>query len=163
MIVLMVMVNDYDLSWLAAVIEAEGSISTQTTARKKDGHLVITPAIRITNSDDGINNEILRICTVLGVSASIRRRPENHVAMIRIDGMKSVDLLLTHIEPYLRSAKAHNATVLREFISLRKAKSMGSFKDNPYTRNELELICSLRVHPCAIPLMELLKYPNVVN
>jgi len=154
------LVNDTDLAWLSAVIEAEGSISAQATTRKKDGYLVLTPIIRIANNDNGINDEMLRICNELNVKATAFVK-KNGTTTTRIDGMLSVDLLLVHIQKYLRSSKVNNAEAMRKFIQLRRNKSPGKFRLNKFNREELELICSIRTHSSAKTLDEMMQYPNV--
>ncbi len=155
------MICSTHLAWLAAVIEAEGSITFQATRKKKDKHLVITPIVRIPNNDDGINNEILRVCNEKGIQASAFSK-KNGVTETKIDGMLSVKVLLEQIQRYLRSSKSENAKVVMAFIKSRIEKSPGKFQYHPYTLKELQLVDSIRTHSLAIALEEMMKCPNVV-
>jgi hypothetical protein len=165
------MVTETDLAWLASFIEAEGSISSQTTIRK-NGNLVITPFIRVTNSSELAINEILRICKELGIKASpYWRKSERCVNLpicnVRIDGCYSVGTLIDKIYPYLITEKKENAEKIRQYIEGRKNRLLtrnnkGQVLRNGYTVAELELITSIRHHCKAKPLKELLQCNNVV-
>ena len=164
------MVAETDLAWLASFIEAEGSISSQTTIRK-NGNLCITPFIRITNSSKMAINEIKRICEELGVTCKPYWRKEKHcvnlpICNIRIEGAYSVAILIDKILPYLRTEKINNANKIREYVSLRKngllyRNKSGQIQRNGYTRYEVELISSIRTHYNATPLDKLLRCNNV--
>lgn len=166
------MVKETDLAWLASFTEAEGSISSQTTIRK-NGNLVITPFVRITNSSNLAIDEILRICNELEIPAKAYWRKEKHcvnvpICNIRIEGCYSVYKLLEVIYPYLVTEKKHNADVLMQFILLRKnglltRNNKGQIIRNGYTVDEVTMISSLRHHFKAKPLQELLQCNNIVS
>lgn len=165
------MVTETDLAWLASFTEAEGSISSQTTIRK-NGNLVITPFIRITNSSQKAVDEIIRICKELGVTAKSYWRKEKHcvnlpICNVRIEGCYSVGTLIDKIYPYLITEKRKNAEVIREYINERKnglltRNNLGQVIRNGYTKEELIKICSIRHHCKAKPLEELLQCKNIV-
>jgi hypothetical protein len=164
------MVTETDLAWLASFIEAEGSISSQTTIRK-NGNLIITPFIRITNSSEMAIKEIQRICKELNITSKPYWRKEKHcvnlpVCNIRIEGSYSVGTLIDKIIPYLRTEKIENARKIREFIDIRKnglltRNNKGQIIRNGYSKYEVELISSIRHHFKAKPLEELLRCNNV--
>ena len=165
------MVVETDLAWLASFIEAEGSISSQTTIRK-NGNLVVTPFIRVTNSSQMAINEIMRICEELGIKASFYwRKPEHCVNLpicnVRIDGCYSVGNLIDKIYPYLITEKKVNAEKIRQYIDGRKKSLLtrnnkGQILRNGYTIAELELLTSIRHHCRAKSLEELSQCPNIV-
>lgn len=165
------MVVETDLAWLASFIEAEGSISSQTTIRK-NGNLVITPFIRITNSSQMAIDEIQRICDGLNIACKSYWRKEKHcvnlpICNVRIEGSYSVGTLIDNILPYLRTEKINNAHKIREFITIRKnglltRNNLGQVLRNGYTKYELELITSIRTHHSATPLSRLLQCNNIV-
>lgn len=164
------MVKETDLAWLASFIEAEGSISSQTTIRK-NGNLIITPFIRITNSSEMAIKEILRICEELNVTAKQYWRKDKHcvnlpICNVRIEGNYSVGTLIDNILPYLRTEKIENARKIREYIDIRQnglltRNNKGQVIRNGYTKYEIELISSIRHHHNAKPLEELLRCNNV--
>jgi hypothetical protein len=165
------MVKETDLAWLASFIEAEGSISAQTTIRK-NGNLIITPFIRITNSSNMAIKEIERICKELKVTCKVYWRKDKHctnlpICNIRIEGSYSVATLIDYILPYLKTEKIENAVKVREFVNLRKngllyRNKKGQIQRNGYTIHELKLITSIRKHFKAKPLNELLQCNNIV-
>lgn len=165
------MVVETDLAWLASFIEAEGSISSQTTIRK-NGNLIITPFIRVTNSSQKAIDEILRICSELGITAKAYWRKEKHcvnvpICNVRIEGSYSVGTLIDKIYPYLITEKKVNAEKIRQYIDGRKnglltRNNKGQVLRNGYTMAELELICSIRHHCKAKPLEELSQCNNIV-
>lgn len=165
------MVKETDLSWLASFIEAEGSISTQTTIRK-NGNLLIVPFVRITNASQMAIDEIIRLCKELNVTAKTYWRKEKHchnlpICNVRIDGCYSSGTLLKELLPYFKTEKKENAKVLLEFIESRKnsfsRKANGTLTRNGYTKYEVELISSIRKHHSATPIEVLLRCNNIVD
>lgn len=165
------MVTETDLSWLASFIEAEGSISSQTYIRK-NGNLIITPFIRITNSSQSAIKEIKRICAELEIaSKEYWRKPQYCVNLpvcnVRIEGSYAVGTLIDKILPYMKTEKIENARKIREFINIRKnglltRNNKGQIIRNGYSKYELELITSIRHHYRATPLETLLQCNNIV-
>ena len=166
------MVIETDLAWLASFIEAEGSISTQTTIRKNH-NLVITPFVRITNTSKSAVEEIIRICKELNIAAKpYWRKPKNWVnypiCNLRIEGCYAVGTLLKLVYKYFKTEKKHNADILLEYINIRKnglltRNNKGQILRNGYTKKEIEMIASIRKHPKAKPIEELLQCNNIVD
>lgn len=158
------MIKSTDLSWLAAVIEAEGSISIQTHIKSHNGFLIATPFIVIVNNDVGIIHEILRICCDLAIKARSVTRKQSTTVNVRIDGIKAVESLLGYIKGYMRSAKQGKALLVNDFMDSRKQKLQGpGQKILYYSRYEIELIHSIRANPLALTVDQMLACPNVLS
>lgn len=165
------MVKETDLAWLASFIEAEGSITFQTMVRK-NGNLVVEPFITVVNASKMAIDEIVRICGEIGVKATTYWRKPKHydklpICNIRINGCYHTKNLLDKIYPYLKTEKKENARKMYKYIKLRKdgllkRNKLGQIIRNGYTKEEIELICSVRKHCRAKSLEELLQCKNIV-
>lgn len=165
---------DIDIAWLAGMIESEGSISFQVGSRT-NGNLLIVPFVRFTNSDPSIIDEVLRISAGLGASGThvtrktVTRNLYSNKAIvnIRIERMDKVSLLLEAIYPYMKSSKRHNADVVLQYIDIRKENLLtrddwtGQITRSRYSKEEVQLVASIRTHFRAMPLDRMLSAPNV--
>jgi hypothetical protein len=164
---------------LAGILDGEGSISAQTHIKKLDGCLRITPFISIVNSEFGIVTECRAVLTAIGAKYRDCNKPlsgdygdefkgSKKCANIRVDGQQPVELVCRAVLPYLRSIKRENAKKLLEYIQLRKdfgfqRDALGRVRRCEYSLAQIELICSIRTHPRAMPFEEICKLPNVVR
>lgn len=165
------MVKETDLAWLASFIEAEGSITFQTFIRK-NGNLVIEPFITVVNASKMAVDEIVRICEELGIKVSIYWRKPKHcsnleICNVRINGCYHTKNLLDKIYPYLKTEKKQNAIKMYDYIKSRqngllKRNKLGQVIRNGYTKEEIELVSSVRKHCKAKSLEELLQCKNIV-
>ena len=165
------MVEETDLAWLASFIEAEGSITFQTTIRK-NGNLVIEPFITVVNASKMAINEIVRICEELEIKVTTYWRRHKKcdnldVCNIRINGCYHTKNLLDKIYPYLKTEKKENGRKMYEYIESRqngllKRNKLGQVIRNGYTKKEVELVCSVRKHLRAKSMEELLQCKNIV-
>lgn len=167
------MVSNTDIAWLAGMIESEGSISFQTYLRK-NGNICIVPFVRMTNTDVKIIKEFLRICEGINVKATDYMRvnlnknifSNKDCCNIRIEKMERVVNLINLIVPYMKSFKKKNASVVLSFIESRQKNllnrdNLGRIIRSRYSKNEVELVASIRTHRRAMPLSEMLCAPNV--
>lgn len=150
------------LTWLAAMIEAEGSITFGVTISKK--RMVIVPAVHFVNSDELLLEEVSLVLSAIlreraGIVKIRRTSPANFkhdgvnpCRVIILSDMVSVEAVLIAIRPYMIGKKRRNADVVLAFINSRKSSL---FERNPetgrllrllYTDEEIELVASIRVH-----------------
>ncbi len=152
------------LMWLAAMIEAEGSIIFGVTISKH--RMVIVPAVNFVNTDELLLEEVsLVLSAILRERAGIvkiRRTVPSKFKMsssvnapcsvITLSDMVSVENVLRAIRPYMVGKKRRNADVLLTFIDSRKKTLLernietGRLRRQLYTDEEIDLVCSVRVH-----------------
>ncbi len=181
--------QERSLAWLAGILDGEGSISVQVYTLP-DGRVRLTPFICIVNSDEGILDEIARIIEELDYSGkrvarngktmrsgfrkcaqarNSKQRPETKVFNFRIDGQEPVLDFLKVIRPYLKSKqKQRSADVVMEYIEQRFSRllerdSLGRIRRSQYTRDEIELISSIRTHSTAKSSEAICRAPNVIG
>lgn len=176
--------QERSLSWLAGIIDGEGTISVQVYTMP-DGRVRITPFLCVVNSDEGILQEAWlvlsslcesnkhgrpRMCTgtmpgKVSVSGCVTSL---HTKTIRVDGI-GIKPVVEALLPYLRSTqKSRAARVILEFLSIREATlikrdHLGRIQRSGYTRAEVELICSIRSHKSAKSSEAICSAPNVVG
>lgn len=163
------MVKETDLAWLASFIEAEGSITFQTTIRK-NGNLVIEPFITVVNSSIMAIDEIKRICEESDIKVTTYWRKKVKglpICNVRINGCYHVKTLTEKILPYLKTEKKQNALKMLKYIESRrfgflKRNKNGQIIRNGYTLEEIKLVDSVRKHNKAKKLEELLQCNNIV-
>jgi len=163
--------QERSLSWLAGILDGEGSISVEVHTLP-DGRVRLTPFICIVNTDEGILAEAHRIFTeivgdkgityVYGHSGTNKR-----CSQIRINGGSGCKALLLEVLSYLRSSKHKNAEVVLAYIESREQRlierdALGRIKRSPYSRREIDLICSIRSHAIAKSSEAICQAPNVI-
>lgn len=176
--------QERSLSWLAGIIDGEGTISVQVYT-KPDGNVRITPFLCVVNSDEGILQEAWSILSSLCESNKFGKprictstKPGKvsvggcitglHTKTIRVDGVGAKPVIEA-ILPYLRSTqKSKAARVLLEFFSIRestliKRDHLGRIQRSGYTRAEVELISSIRSHRIAKSSEAICSAPNVIG
>ena len=181
--------QERSLAWLGGIVDGEGSISVQVYTLP-DGRVRLTPYVCIVNSDIGILAEIDRILGEIKFleprvcrngqrmyatfrkvkqSRNPKQRTETMCFNYRLDGQEPVEAFLQVIRPYLKSAqKQRNADVLLQYIDDRHTRlcsrdSLGRIRRNEYTRDEIELISSIRTHRTAKSSEAICRAPNVVG
>lgn len=166
--------QERSLSWLAGILDGEGTISAQVYTLP-DGRVRITPFFCIVNSDVGILSESKRILDQLCEGQKFSKaRICNHggthkpTTVIRIDGTGSRKPLEA-LRPYLRSSqKTKAADAVLEYFKLRDARMikrdhLGRILRQGYTREEIELLCSIRSHSKAKSSEAICSAPNVIG
>jgi hypothetical protein len=149
------------LSWLAGIIDGEGSIGFSVTD-KPEGRILINPYVCVMNSDDGILQESKRImddlvkdspdakirwCNVRNTSAkSYRSRVK--CMCLRVDG-RSVRYIVEPLIPYLYSIKRENAKAVIAYLDSRKNTLLlrdktGRLQRQGYRQSEVDLVVSTR-------------------
>lgn len=162
--------QERSLTWLAVVIECEGSISCQIYTLP-DGRVRLTPFACVVNSDRLILEETIRIFELIGVKYRelLHSSPTNlQCSTIRIDGMKPIKILLEAILPYLIGDKKRNAKNILEFIASREARGMqrnelGHIRRAEYTKYEIDLVTQYRTHKLAKSSETICSAPNVIG
>jgi hypothetical protein len=160
--------QERSLTWLAAVIECEGSISCQVYTLP-DGRVRVTPFVCVVNSDQCILKEAAKIFDLLGVKwRKCRHKGINvPVSIYRCDGLKPVKVLLEAILPYMIGEKRKNAENILEYIQSRairgiKRNKLGHIHRVEYSKREIELVTEFRTHKLAKSSETICRAPNVV-
>lgn len=158
------------LAWFAGVMEAEGSFSAQVYTMP-NGRVRITPFICIVNSDRAILEECQEVMAILATEEKSPPRWCAHSGTnrpcwtVRLDG-ESIRPVLKAMLPFMRGDKRHNAQVLLNYMESRKGMILrrdvlGRICRQGYTREQVEMICSLRTHKNAKSLEAILEAPNI--
>ena len=158
--------QERSLGWLAGIIDGEGSITAQVYTMP-DGRVRITPFVVITNQDLGIIDKCKEILIELNIKSRWHRRQDGTFNG-RIDGEKPVMNFIAIIEPYLWSYKRQNCKILNQYFDLRrknrfKRNELGQLLRQPYCREEVELISSIRTHHRAKSSEAICLAPNVIG
>lgn len=170
--------QERSLSWLAGILDGEGSISFQVYTLP-NGRIRITPFVCVVNSDKGILDESFRILNEL-TKDSTDARPRwcnsghggpksfasNKVCKtIRLDGV-AVRFVLEPVQHFLFSSKKNAAQVVLKYLDMRdkrllKRDARGRIERQGYTREEVELVSSIRSHSLAKSSEAICLAPNV--
>lgn len=167
--------QERSLAWMAGIIDGEGSISVQVYTLP-DGRVRLTPFVSIVNSDFGILEECRRILEEMDVKFRDCRKPLSEGSFagkkicsnIRIDGQKPVYEFLPILLPYLKSEKKVKAAIVMAYLVSRMTNGIqrnekGHIKRLAYTRDEIEMVSSIRSHPRAKSSEAICQAPNVVG
>lgn len=165
--------QERSLSWLAGILDGEGSISVQVYTLP-DGRVRFTPFVSVINTDEGILVEVMRIFSELTANARSgkprlckgQNQTNKPVWNIRCDGGPCVKAVLLAVRPYLYSSKRRNADVVLAYIASRdrnllRRDEKGRIQRGEYTREEVNLICSIRSHKSAKSSEAICRAPNV--
>ena len=160
--------QERSLTWLAAVIECEGSISCQVYTHP-DGRVRLTPFVCFVNSDQLLLKRVGEILDEIGVAyRDCKNKGTNKpVSTYRCDGVKPVKKLLETIVPYLVGEKTRNAKNILEFIESREKNgiqrnALGHIHRAEYSYHEIDLITEFRTHGKAKSSTTIRLAPNVV-
>ena len=136
-----------DLSWLAGIWEGEGWVSicrnSQTSERQK-GQTKFVPNCGLTNTDEMLIMEVIRILTENDIKFCIQKRSPNGLGTqckyeLSLIGYKRCQKLLSLISIYLRGAKKLRTEKVLQFIDSRKMRNQKS----PYNEFEIGIFESL--------------------
>ena len=162
--------QERSLTWLAAVIECEGSVSCQVYTLP-DGRVRITPFVSFVNSDDLLLKRVAELFDEIGVkwrNCKHSTPTVKPVSTYRVDGVKPVKLLLSTLLPYMVGEKRKYAENVLEFIRSREERLLirnekGCIKRSPYTKREIDLVTEFRTHTRAKSSETICLAPNVVG
>ena len=172
-------VSDYEIGWLAGLIEGEGSVVLSVYFRKaqenRKQQLRITPAVIMGNSDKAIIDKYLDILERLNIGRYVQMKRPNNVSasklfrlqgrintryrdmwMIYTSGFKRVVRLLKLIYPHCVGEKKERARLIIQLISQRieKAESLGKKLNRKYDQQDIELV---------LEFLKLTRSPNYNN
>lgn len=140
-------VKDTELSWLAGVIESEGSITLGRAKNK--GYCSVF--VHFCNTDLQMVAEVRRIYDALGLRYWYRLGPPEGrlgtkpLVRMTVSSFPQVHTLLCAILCYMRSSKAARAEALIELAESRMPKrNRGSNKSRAYTQDEINLAENIR-------------------
>lgn len=169
--------QERSFSWLAGILDGEGSISVQVYTLP-NGRIRCTPFLSVINSDELILKEVERIYADIGVvsrrCAHARVQHEKSFQgkkpcySIRVDGYEPVIKALDILTQYLRGEKQTNARVVLQFCKERVEGLLvrgdkGRITRAPYTKAQIDLISSIRRHSKAKSSETICQAPNVVG
>lgn len=161
--------QERSLAWLAAVIECEGSISTQVYTLP-GGRVRLTPFVCFVNSDRLLLAEVARILDENGIKwRNCKHTGKNlPVSTYRMDGVKPVKKLLGLMLPYMIGEKRKNAANVLEFIKSREDRgitrnALGHIHRSEYSKREIDLVTEFRTHKLAKSSETICLAPNVIN
>jgi hypothetical protein len=172
--------QERSLSWLAGILDGEGSISFQVYTLPS-GRVRITPFVVVVNSDQGILDETYRIMWDLTESSEDARprwcshkktqtgfASQKKCHAVRIDG-RATRLVIEPIKDHLRShQKRRNAEVVLAYLDSRDAMLLkrdekGRIERQGYTKEQVELVTSIRTHSKAKSSEAICQAPNVIG
>lgn len=128
-----------NLSWLAAVIESEGSISyiKRLYYPQKKTHYL--PSVTIVNTDADLLNACIAIMKENGIGCYVgkKRQPKSSIskkecAMVQVTGYKRIKTLLELLKPFFKSNKRFRCDKLLEIINYR----LSIQRNAPFTQRE---------------------------
>ena len=173
--------QERSLSWLAGILDGEGSITFQTTFRS-DGKLSVSPFVCVSNSDEGIIEEVKALFgalianrktgTVHCFAAKPYNRPSSFASdktcyTIRVNGTATKPILEA-VLPYLKSVKRKHAQTLLTYLESRANGLLlrgqrGRVVRTGYTNAEIDLVVSTRTHKLAKSSETLRSALNIVG
>ena len=144
-------VTEIEKSWLAGIIDGEGSIRIDYPRIQKAGQRSgsAQPGIVITNNDWAIIEKAVDICQRIGITPHVSRRNgnRNKTKDILILGMPKIMKILVAVMPYLTGQKSKQAIVLYRFceqrVSLGDVNSLAN-RDRAYTQGQINMIWEIK-------------------
>lgn len=121
----MIKINEVDLSWLAGIVDGEGSIMIwRRTNKSRSGEKIISPTAKatITNSNCKILTKCKNILDELGIKYQFGYSDDRNTRLVKrieIRNYESLKILVTQIKPYL-VGKSKQIELLQEFLELAK-------------------------------------------
>lgn len=149
-------VSEKELSWLAGILDGEGSIGiSRLMSHRKNP--TMTPRISLGNTNPKIIAEVRRIFKKIPVTCFIEKRQQTlgknwkAAEVLQISHIQGAQDILKAVTPYLIGKKLQ-AEILLSFVDsrMRIYKSIGRApgsggRGTPYTDNERELFEKLRI------------------
>lgn len=155
-------VSDFEIGWLAGIIEGEGSIVLPIhkrvvgkTEKGRRQNLRVTPRIIITNTDKALIEKCVSILDRFGVGKWVRHTKPNNIThgklinksfkeitYIYIDGFKRMQKLLNVLAPHFGGEKKARIDILLEFINRRMdtAERTERQQNFQYDKGDIELM-----------------------
>ena len=179
----------FQLAWLAATIECEGSITFGCNIRGKNRDMLcISPFISVTNSDQLLLKEVKRLLDILsersfgskprfskqydhGARPGFRNthgyKTNKNCQNILLNG-QATKLVLLPCLPYFKSYKRNNAAIILNFLTNRKKSlfirdKLGRIIRKGYTKDEIKLVSIVKTHKKGLTYEEMIKCKNVIN
>jgi hypothetical protein len=147
-------VSDFEIGWLAGLIEGEGSIVLQVNARNgRIQGLRVNPRVILTNTDQLLIEKACSILDRLGIGKWVNHtKPNNRahanlvkvsykdITYIHITGFKRLQDLLNIVGPHFYGEKAERVRLLQKFIArrFRKAETRNISANSCYDAEDIE-------------------------
>jgi hypothetical protein len=134
-----------DLSWLAGIIDGEGSLTCGYRNYCKETKFRVYPQVRVGNTNMGIIQNVMRIYNDLGVSFRVEtqqyKKHWKELTLLKVNKFVHLITLLTAIRPFLKG-KADQAETM---LALCKSRKDQPHRNAPYTIDEIRLMEGIAV------------------
>jgi hypothetical protein len=141
-------VTEIEKSWLAGIIDGEGSIRIDYPRVQAKVAGSAQPGVVITNTDWAIIEKSVDICQRIGVNPHVSKRHGTRLETkdVLVLGMPKIMVLLTAVMPYLTGNKSKQAILLYRFCEQRKQLDVNSLanRDRAYTQEQINIIWEIK-------------------
>ena len=149
-------INKEDISWLAGIIDGEGSL---TLTKSYGSSTSLRPRLQIGNTDMELLKEVTRIYVGLGIRFYVQLHNPNkrfptakRYLTINVEGCKVISELLPLIEDKMRSGqKIRQVAHIKEYITYRnislKNKELRTIEKDEWYAKEMKEIYHYQVQP----------------
>lgn len=143
-------INDNFKHYLAGMLDGEGSISILKSGKTNTPPIFhkLKPLIQICGTDKIIMDLVIRYCELLNLpkyvrisNRSIKHKP---AILVIIEGLSRVEKWIKCFEN-IEFGKKEKMFLVKEFIDLRKNKSLKHPIQKPYSQREIEIYNTLRI------------------
>lgn len=105
--------SDFDLGWLVAIVDGEGSLILRLRPSKTRGHHIVDMSVQVTSTDEDIVQRLQQLCG--GHIYGPRRKGSSKPCWNwRIHRRADVADLCAHLRPHLSQRRAARAAELIE-------------------------------------------------
>lgn len=153
------MVTEFEVAWLAGLLDGEGSVGASLTPAGK-GKSAITVSVQMSITCRPTLEETLRVIRGLGVIACgytyQERDPTKHLDAyyLRVTRLLDIATLAERVRPYSVTKRAH-WDAMHEFVASRllvsttlpsgRARRGGNYRKRAFSTREIELAKTLKV------------------
>lgn len=134
-----------DLSWLAGIIDGEGSLTCGYRNYCESTKFRVYPQVRVGNTNMGIIQSVMRIYDNIGVRYRVEtqqyKKHWKELTLIKVNRFVHIINLLTAIQPFLKGKAGQAETML----ALCKSRKEQLHRNSPYTIEEIRLMESIAV------------------
>jgi len=159
-------VNDFEIGWIAGLIEGEGSICLHIHKRNgRSQNIRVTPRVIVTNTDKEMIEKYINILDRLNIGKWVRHTKPNNVSTlfklngkktnkfkdityVHVDGFKRLSKLLPLIAPHIAGEKKIRAELLIKFISnrIRKSELYKVARNFRYDQEDVDIMLDFLSH-----------------
>ena len=139
------MLNEFEIGWLAGIIDGEGSITLNVRKKHWKGWngIGVDMKIIIVNTDGGIIDKVISIMNKICIEPHLLEKgtnpiysetgktyhnPTKTMLVITISKMAELLKILNLIQPHLSGEKKHRASIIMKFIERRQGRETNRSK-----------------------------------